>query len=79
MDEGKEKLMNYTVIIERDGDGFSVHFPDVPGCFSDGDTYEQAFENAKVALEEHLASLRDYGKPIPEPTTRAETIAVKAS
>ncbi len=71
--------MDYAVIIKRDGDGFSVFFPDVPGCFSCGDTYDEAFHNSRIALEEHLAALRDLGKPIPQPTTRAVTISVKAS
>ena len=70
--------MNYTVIIEPDDGAFSVYFPDVPGCFSCGDTYDEAFENAQIALQEYLSACRDFGKPIPEPKSRAATISVTA-
>ena len=79
MNGRKDEVMEYAVIIEPDGDAFSVRFPDLPGCFSCGDTYDEAVENAKVALEEYLATLRDFGEPIPKPKSRAATISVKAS
>ena len=79
MDEKQGEAMDYTVIIERDGEAFSAHFPDVPGCFSAGDTYEEVYRKSRIALEEHLAALRDLGKPLPEPKSRAATVSVKAS
>ena len=78
MRQGK-KVLTYTVIIHPDDGGFSVYFPDVSGCFSCGDTYDEAFENAQNALEEYLAACSDFGKPIPEPKSRAETLTVKSS
>jgi len=44
--------MSYTVIIEPGEDGFLVaHCPDIPGCHSQGATYEEAIANIKEAIE----------------------------
>jgi predicted RNase H-like HicB family nuclease len=44
-----------------------VSFPDVPGCISAGDTFEDAIENAAEALAGHLALMRADGDAIPVP------------
>ena len=44
---------------------FSAFFPDLPGCTTWGETLDELRENAKVAVSEHLAALRDLGKPVP--------------
>ena len=41
--------------------------PDLPGCFSAGDTAEQAFANAVEAIEAHLELLAEDGLDIPLP------------
>ncbi|OAJ60704.1 hypothetical protein A6V36_02640 [Paraburkholderia ginsengiterrae] len=45
---------------------FGVVVPDIPGCHSAGDTLEEAYANAKEAIEAHLDTLLDEGLPIPE-------------
>jgi predicted RNase H-like HicB family nuclease len=45
--------------------GFSVSFPDLPGCFTEGDTIEESFEMAKDALGIYLSHLEDNDLPIP--------------
>lgn len=48
--------MRYCAVIEKeDGSCYGVSFPDVPGCFSAGDTLEEAIANSKSALILHLA------------------------
>ena len=46
---------NYTIVIEpasaEDGGGFLAFVPDLPGCMSDGETYEQAARNVAGAIE----------------------------
>lgn len=44
---------------------FGVVFPDLPGCFSAGDTLEEAIENAKEAASLWLETSLDAGKSIP--------------
>lgn len=44
-------MRNYVAIISKDPDSvWGVHFPDLPGCTSAGDTMEEAVENAGKAL-----------------------------
>ena len=35
---------------KADGGGFVITFPDLPGCMSDGATYEEAIENGRDAI-----------------------------
>ncbi len=44
---------------------FGVVVPDLPGCFSAGDTMEVAYAKAKEAIEAHLAVLIDEGMDVP--------------
>jgi predicted RNase H-like HicB family nuclease len=44
-----------------------VSFPDVPGCISAGDTFEEAVANAAEALTAHFALMRADGEAIPAP------------
>lgn len=54
--------------IERGDDkhAYGVFVPDLPGCFSAGDTWDEALENAKEAIEGHLEVLSDGSEAIPE-------------
>jgi predicted RNase H-like HicB family nuclease len=47
----------YPAIVERAAEGYSVFFPDLPGCTSAGDTVQAAALNAEEALAGHLAML----------------------
>ena len=42
-----------------DQTAFSVFFPDIPGCFSAGDSLYDAIKNANEALELHLDGFSD--------------------
>lgn len=45
--------------------GFIVTVPDLPGCFSEGDTYEEACSQAREAVQLHLRGLFEDGMPVP--------------
>lgn len=46
------RVLNYRAIIEQDEDGvFVASVPSIPGCHTEGDTYEQAIKNVKEAIE----------------------------
>ncbi|MDE2342898.1 MAG: type II toxin-antitoxin system HicB family antitoxin [Betaproteobacteria bacterium] len=55
----------YTAILERDAEGFSVYFPDVPGCTSAGSTAQEAADNAEAALYAHLEIGLEHGEKAP--------------
>ncbi len=70
----------YTVILEREDDGgFAVWVPDLPGCASQGDNYEEAIGNIREAIGLYIDSLRADGQPIPEPRSLAEGVRVAAA
>jgi len=59
----------YPAIIERAGNGFSVFFPDLPGCTSAGASIQETALNAEEALAGHLLELARYKEPIADPTS----------
>lgn len=59
--------IKFPVIIEpEEAGGYSVYCPTLPGCFSMGQTKEEALSNIKEAIECHIESLRKDGLPIPQ-------------
>jgi len=60
--------MNYVVAIEPGDEthSFGVAVPDLPGCFSAGDTLDEAIANAQEAIELWLETVIDDGQPVPE-------------
>jgi predicted RNase H-like HicB family nuclease len=63
--------MRYPIFIEP-GDSkhaFGVVVPDLPGCFSAGDTLDEALNNAREAVAAWLESELDNGEGVPAPTT----------
>ena len=69
--EGRETTMLYPLAIEP-GDGthaFGVIVPDIPGCFSAGDTLQAAVEAAHEAIRGHLELLAESDEDIPGAST----------
>ena len=54
--------MNYKVLLHESDEGFSVSCPGLPGCWSQGETEEEALENIQVAIREYLAAVDDLVK-----------------
>ncbi|MEZ4626073.1 MAG: type II toxin-antitoxin system HicB family antitoxin [Thermomicrobiales bacterium] len=60
--------MNYAIAIEHElGKAYGVEVPDLPGCFSAGDTLDEAISNAAEAIAFHIEGLPDDGGKIPSP------------
>jgi predicted RNase H-like HicB family nuclease len=56
----------YTVVIEQDEDGVYISScPALQGCHSFGDTYHDALENVKEAIQAHIEARQSLGEPIP--------------
>jgi len=51
--------MKFKVIYQETDEGFAVHCPELPGCWSQGSTIEEARENVIDAVREYLAARRD--------------------
>jgi predicted RNase H-like HicB family nuclease len=62
-------IRHYPAIIEGDAQtGYSVFFPDLPGCTSGGDTLQEAALNAEDALAGHVDLMLQAGETLPEPS-----------
>ena len=62
--------MRYPIVIEPGDDktAYGVIVPDLPGCFSAGDTLDEAFDMAKEAIEGWIECAVDDGQDIPKPS-----------
>ena len=61
--------MRYPVIIHKDrGSDYGVTVPDLPGCFSAGETLEEALGNAEEAVLTHVEGLLLDDDTVPSPT-----------
>ena len=58
--------MEYKVLIHKaEEGGYRAEVPALPGCFSQGETVEEALKNVREAIEAHLQALREEGQGIP--------------
>ena len=80
------QVLTYTVRIEpADEGGYDVFVPALPGCVTQGDTYEEAVAMAQEAIEGFVEALALVGEPVPtepqpeQPTTVALRVQVPAA
>jgi predicted RNase H-like HicB family nuclease len=61
--------MCYELIIywSKADETFVVEVPELLGCMADGATYEEAFANAQIVVQEWIETAKSLGRPIPEP------------
>ena len=63
----KQKVLKYDVVFEEQPDkGYTVTVPSLPGCISEGDTFEEAKVNIAEAITVYLESLAKDGEEIPD-------------
>ena len=56
----------HVIISPQSDDGFFVECPALPGCYTQGDTREDALANIREAIILALDDLKELGQPIPE-------------
>ncbi|MCL5429274.1 MAG: type II toxin-antitoxin system HicB family antitoxin [Chloroflexi bacterium] len=67
----KTKVLEYNAIFTQEEEGgYSVHVPDLPGCYSQGETFEEAKANISEAIELYLEGADEALYHIPEKTRR---------
>jgi len=54
--------MIYKVNLEKTEEGYAVWVPGLPGCWSQGDTEEEALENIKDAIIDYLETVEELTK-----------------
>ena len=65
-------MSKYEVIIywSEDDKAFVAEVPELPGCASDGATYQEALANVEVIISEWMETAKELGRPIPQPKGR---------
>ncbi|MFH1838643.1 MAG: type II toxin-antitoxin system HicB family antitoxin [Candidatus Kuenenbacteria bacterium] len=76
MQKKSAKIYKYTAIFEpAEEGGYIVTVPMLPGCVTEGDTFEQAKKMAKDAIQAYITVLKEDGDEIPvEKEEKIETI-----
>ena len=69
-DRRENPVIEYQAKLHKEGPGYWVDFPDLPGCFSEGDSREEALGNAREALSLWLEEARDPDWTVPVPKAR---------
>jgi predicted RNase H-like HicB family nuclease len=69
--------MSYKVILEpAEEGGYTVYVPSLPGCVSAGDTYQEALDNIREAIQGWLEVAREFGDEIPASDVITEAVEV---
>ena len=72
-------MANYTAVFEQAEDGtWGGYFPDLPVILVNGNTLEEAQENARTGLEFWIEDMKEQGLPLPAPTTHVLAFEVAA-
>ncbi len=51
--------MKYKIVLKKSEEGYSVSCPGLPGCWSQGETEEEAIRNILSAIQDYLAAIDD--------------------
>ena len=68
--------VKYAVLFEKAENNWAAYVPDLPGCMTTGRTLEETEINIREAIEGHLRTLREFGDPIPKPTSVAKEVEI---
>jgi predicted RNase H-like HicB family nuclease len=60
------KNYRFSVIIEKDSEGFFAFCPELQGCYTQGNTYEEVLDNIKDAIHLHLEDILENEEQIPQ-------------
>ncbi|GCE59569.1 MULTISPECIES: type II toxin-antitoxin system HicB family antitoxin [Microcystis] len=64
--------IRYELIIywSEEDQAFIVEVPELAGCMADGETYQEAVQNAELVIQEWIESAKQLERIIPEPKGR---------
>ena len=71
--------VKYAVIFEQAQSNWAAYVPDLPGCTTTGRTLEETKRNIREAIKGHLETLRQFGDPIPEPSSLAGEVEITSA
>ncbi len=56
----------FSVVIEKDNEGYYAFCPELQGCYTQGTTYEEVLENTRDAIRLHVEDRLESGEEIPQ-------------
>lgn len=56
--------MKYKIVLQHSEEGYSVFCPALPGCWSQGESEEEAMQNIRFAIQEYLSAVVECGKSV---------------
>ena len=59
--------LKYAVVFEQAPNNYSAYVPDLPGCVSTGESFEDVQRTIREAITFHIEDILEYGEPLPEP------------
>ncbi len=65
-DNSSMKTYRLSVVIEKDADGYFAFCPELQGCYTQGNTYEEALTNIKDSIKLHLEDRLAAKEDIPQ-------------
>ena len=66
----------YAIIFEQAESNWAAYVPDLSGRITTGMTLEETELNIREAIQGHLQALREFGEPVPRPTSLAKEIEI---
>ena len=57
--------MRQVIVLPDETGGYVVQVPSLPGCYSQGETVDEALDNIREAIELYIEVLQEDGKEIP--------------
>lgn len=73
------KTVSYPVVIEKDKDGYFAWCPNLQGCMTQGDSYEEARANIEDAIQLYLDDLDEAPRTPDAVSVTVITIAISPS
>ncbi len=68
------KNYRFSVIVEKDDDGYFASCNELQGCYTQGETYEEVIANIKDAISLHVEDRVESGEEISQPQTVSLTL-----
>ena len=65
-------MSKYEIIIywSKEDEAYLAEVPELPGCMSDGQTYQEALANVEIIILEWIETAKELGRTIPKPKGR---------
>ena len=59
----------YEIILywSEEDESYIAEVPELPGCMSDGSTYQETLKNVEIVIQEWIETAEELGREIPEP------------